>query len=137
MPYTWDMSEMNPTKQPAKKPSSVRHTRAIQRDRSKRPTVAPPEPVVADRLTEVIHPATLAQLEHFRTLGLRERVLTLPVMVALVLSMIWRQIGAGAELVRLLNTEGVPVVFSGRGLRASPLPTPAGVPGRAVLRGAE
>src|SRR3990170_2744417 len=120
MPYTWDMSEMNPAKQPAKKPSSVRHTRAIQRDRSKRPTVAPPDPVVADRLTEVIHPATLAQLEHFRTLGLRERVLTLPVMVALVLSMIWRQIGAGAELVRLLNTEGFlwcsPIVVSAQAL---------------------
>ncbi len=111
---------MNPTKQPSKKPSSVRHTRAIQRDRSKRPTVAPPDPIVAGRLTEVIHPATLAQLEHFRTLGLRERMLTLPVMVALVISMIWRQIGAAAELVRLLNTEGFlwssPVVVSAQAL---------------------
>lgn len=106
MPYNWGMSETNSTKQSAKKPSSVRHTRAIQRDRSKRPPVAPPDPVVAARLTELIHPATLAQLDHFRSLGLRERVLTLPVMVALVLSMIWRQIGSVATLLRTLNTEG-------------------------------
>jgi hypothetical protein len=96
------MSKIDSPNQASKKPSSVRHTRAIQRDRSKRPIVAPPDPVVAGRLTELIHPAALAQLEHFRALGLRERVLTLPVMVALVISMIWRQLGAGAELARLL-----------------------------------
>jgi hypothetical protein len=104
--YNGRMAETTPPKAPAKKPSSVRHTRAIQRDRSKRPPVAPPDPVVAARLTEVIHPATLAQVDHFRALGLRERVLTLPVMVALVLSMIWRQIGSVATLLRLLNEEG-------------------------------
>ena len=106
MVYNGRMAETNPPKTPAKKPSSVRHTRAIQRDRSKRPPVGPPDPVVAARLTELIHPATLAQLDHFRSLGLRERTLTLPVMVALVLSMIWRQIGSVATLLRLLNTEG-------------------------------
>ncbi len=100
------MAETNATPTPSKKPSSVRHTRAIQRDRSKRPPVAPPDPVVAEHLAELIHPATLAQLDHFRALGLRERLLTLPVMVALVLSMIWRQIGSVATLLRLLNAEG-------------------------------
>jgi Transposase DDE domain len=99
-------------KQPAsahpqpKKRSSVRHTRAIQRDRSKRPTVAPPAEQMLQHLTELIHPATLAQLAHFHTLGLRARLLTLPVMVALVISMLWRQIGSVHELVRTLNREG-------------------------------
>jgi hypothetical protein len=88
-----------------KKASSVRHTRAIQRDRSKRPTVAPPDDQVAERLTEIVHPATLAQLDYYRQLGLRERILTLPVMVALVLSLIWRQIGGVCELVRLARSE--------------------------------
>src|SRR5437588_647363 len=97
-----DESTLAPTKR-----STVRHTRAIQRDRSKRPIVAPPDPVVAARLTELVHPATLAQVAHFHALGLRERTLTLPVMVALVLSMIWRQIGSVATLLRLLNEEGV------------------------------
>lgn len=90
---------------PKKKASSVRHTRAIQRDRSKRPTVAPPAEQIAERLTEIVHPATLAQLDYYRQLGLRERILTLPVMVALVLSLIWRQIGGVCELVRLVGSE--------------------------------
>jgi Transposase DDE domain len=100
------MAHDTPSDKPTRKPSSVRHTRAIQRDRSKRPVAAPPDPEVVARLTDLIHPATLAQLDHFRQLGLRERLLTLPVMVALVLTMIWRQIGSVCELVRLLNTEG-------------------------------
>src|SRR5437867_1840705 len=86
--------------------SSVRHTRAIQRDRTKRPLAAPLSGPVEQGLTEIIPPATLAQLAHFRQLGLRERLLTLPVMVALVVTMLWRQIPAGCELVRLLATEG-------------------------------
>ncbi len=89
------------------KPSSVRHTRAIQRDRTKRQTSCPPDEEIARLFEEVIHPATLAQLDYYRRLGLRERVLTLPVMVALVLSMVWRQIGEVTELVRLLRTEGL------------------------------
>src|SRR3712207_5463806 len=101
------MAETTPPKGPAKQLSAVRHTRAIQRDRRKRPPVAPPDAVVAARLTDLIHPATLAQLDHFRQLGLRERVLAVPVMVALVLSMIWRQVGSVATLLRLLHTEGL------------------------------
>ena len=85
----------------------MRHTRAIQRDRSKRPPVGPPDEHIAERLTELIHPATLAQLDYYRQLGLRDRILTLPVMVALVLSMIWRQQGNVSEVVRLLQTEGL------------------------------
>jgi hypothetical protein len=60
-----------PSDNPTRKPSSVRHTRAIQRDRSKRPVAAPPDPQVVERLTDLIHPATLAQLDLFRQLGLR------------------------------------------------------------------
>ena len=33
------------------------------------------------RLTEIVHPATLAQVSYFHRLGLRARLLTLPVMV--------------------------------------------------------
>jgi len=89
-----------------KKASSVRHTRAIARDRSKRPPVAPPDEQVSARLTELIHPLTLSQVAHYHDLGLRARILSLPVMVALVLSMIWRQIGSVGTLVRLLHDEG-------------------------------
>ncbi len=91
----------------AKKASSVRHTRAVQRDRSKRPLVAPPDEQISERLTEIVHPATLAQVAYYHELGLRERVLNLPVMVALVLSMVWRQIEGVSQLVRLLRAEGL------------------------------
>ena len=90
-----------------KKPSSVRHTRAIQRDRSKRPTVAPPDEAVAEALTELIRPALYAQVAAYQAMGLRHRILSLPVMVAFVLSLIWRQIGSVSEAVRVLKREGV------------------------------
>jgi hypothetical protein len=87
-------------------PSTVRHTRAIQYDRGKRLNTMPLDPQFSAQLTELLHPLTLAQVSHFHQLGLRERVLTLPVMVALVLTMVWRQEGSPTELVRLLRQEG-------------------------------
>jgi len=101
------MSDTHEPTRALKKPSSVRHTRAIQRDRSKRPDVAPPDEQIAARLREIIHPATLAQVAHFQSLGLRARTLTLPVMVALVLSMVWRHIGSVTELTKMMVTEGL------------------------------
>jgi hypothetical protein len=89
-----------------KKPSSVRHTRAIQRDRTTRPLVQPPDAEVTARLTALIHPLTFAHLGHYHDLGLRQRLLTLPVVLALVLSMIWRQIDSVRTAVLVLEHEG-------------------------------
>lgn len=89
-----------------KKRSTVRHTRAIQHDRTKRPNSTPLDPQVSERLTELLHPATFNQVAYFHQLGLRERVLTLPVMVAVVLTMLWRQLGSVCELTRVLRSEG-------------------------------
>lgn len=96
---------MNEKSKPKK--SSVRHTRAIQRDRTKRPTTAPPDQIIEAHLTELIHPATYAQVATFHALGLRERILTLPVMMAFVLSLIWRHLGSVSEAVRVLQQEGM------------------------------
>jgi hypothetical protein len=99
-------------KTPAKKArkgaqrSTVRHTRAIQHDRMKRPNSTPLDSQMTEPLAQLLHPATFAQVAHFHGLGLRQRVLTLPVMVAVVLTMIWRQIGSVCELTRLLHQEG-------------------------------
>jgi hypothetical protein len=91
-----------------RKASTVRHTRAIQRDRSKRPLSAPPPEQVEARLKEVILPATEAeQATTYRHWGLRARTLTLVVMLAFVLSLIWRQVGNVSEGVRLLTSEGL------------------------------
>lgn len=97
---------MSEEKQP-RKASSVRHTRAIQRDRIKHSITAPTDKQIQERLTEIVHPATLAQVDYFRKLGLRERTLGLIVMVAFVLEMIWRQISGVSEMVRLVQTATV------------------------------
>lgn len=52
---------MSDEKQP-RKASSVRHTRAIQRERTKHPVAAPSDEQIQERLTEIVHPATLAQV---------------------------------------------------------------------------
>ena len=90
------------------KKSTVRHTRAVQRDRSKRPNVAPPDEKVEQRLNELLMPAIEAQEPRYKELGLRNRTLTLSVMVAIVVSIIWRQIGSGGtEAARFLVLEGL------------------------------
>jgi hypothetical protein len=58
---------------------------------------------VEQRLEDVVHPATLNQVAHFQ----RERTLNLSVMMAFVLSLIWRQIGSVTEAVQTLNREGL------------------------------
>jgi hypothetical protein len=97
---------MSQETQPRKK-SSVRHTRAIQQNRSKHPITAPTDQEVRERIQEIVHPATLGQVSNFHRLGLRERSLGLVVMVAFVLEMIWRQIGGVNELARIVQAEAV------------------------------
>lgn len=93
---------------PKNKKSTVRHTRAIQRDRSKRPPVAPPDEKVEQRLSELLRPAIDGQRALYKELGLRERVLTLSVMMAIVASLVWRQSGSSSsEVARLLQREGL------------------------------
>ena len=56
-------------------------------------------------MREIVHPATLTQMACFHQLGLRERILTLPIMVALVLAMIWQQMSGVSELVRTVSNQ--------------------------------
>lgn len=91
-----------------KKKSSVRHTRAIQRDRTKRPLAPPPDEKISKRLADLVKPTAAEEQGWFGQFGLRLRKLSLSVMVALVISLIWRQIGAGgSEAARLLQLEGL------------------------------
>src|SRR5258708_4962431 len=89
------------------KKSSIRHTRAIERDQSKHQSSGPPAEAIEQRLEALIHPATYSQIELFQSMGLRAGILSLPVMMAFVVSLIWRQIGAVGEAVRVLNQEGM------------------------------
>jgi len=95
-------------KKKRKKKSSVRHTRAIQRDRTKRQLASPPDEKISERLKDWFKPTGGEEQEWFAQFGMRLRKLTLSVMVALVISLIWRQIGAGgSEAARLLRLDGL------------------------------
>lgn len=87
--------------------STVRHTRAIQTDRQKRPLVDNLTAEMEALFHQLVHPLTLLQCDLFRQMGLRERTLTLPVMMALLLSAVWRQVAAVNELARLIRDEAV------------------------------
>lgn len=87
--------------------NTCQHTRSLQLDRRRRQNTAPPDALIEQRLTEIIHPATLNQMAHFSALGLRERTLNLPLMMAFVCSLVWRGLGSVTEAVRLLADEGL------------------------------
>jgi hypothetical protein len=97
---------MSEEKRP-RKASSVRHTRAIQKNRIGQPIAAPSDDQVKERIEEIVHPATVAQVSYFHRLGLRERTLSFVVMVAFVLEMIWRQIGSVSALTRIVQREAI------------------------------
>ena len=81
--------------------------RKITRDHAKktqRPMVE--DRVIAEHLTALLTPTITSQSRFFRELGLRERILTLPLMVAAVLTLLWRDVPGVTELGRLLETEG-------------------------------
>jgi hypothetical protein len=78
----------------------------INRDHARpRQTPRPSEAEIEARLTALVSPAVFGLLAEYRRLGLRQRVLTLPVTVALVLTLIWRQVPSVSELVRLVARE--------------------------------
>ena len=65
----------------------------------------PDNEVIEARLMELISPAVANQLAYYRQLGLRSRILNLPLMVAAVLTILWRQVPSVRELTRLLARE--------------------------------
>lgn len=100
--YAYSMTEK---KKPKKK--SLPHTRAVQRDRSKRLNSPPTDEEVVAWMEAVVHPAVYGQLDTYYAMGLRARILTLPVMAAFVLGLLWRQLGSVREAVRVLHEEGL------------------------------
>jgi len=59
------------------------------------------------RLQELLTPAVWAQMGYYRQLKMRSRILTLPLMVALVLTILWRQVPSVNELTRMLSRENL------------------------------
>ena len=82
-------------------------SKRLNRDHAKktqRPMVE--DRVIAEQLTALLTPTITSGSRFFRELGLRERILTLPLMVAAVLTLLWRDVPGVTELTRLLETEG-------------------------------
>ena len=65
----------------------------------------PDNEVIEAQLEELISPAVTAQMDYYRQLGMRSRILNLPLMVAAVLTMLWRQVPSVNELTRMLARE--------------------------------
>lgn len=91
------------------KPLGRRYKRATHNpDHARRTHVpAPADADIEQRLTTLVKPAVFAELAYYRQLGLRNRILTLPVMVAVVLAMVWRAVPGVATLQRMLARERI------------------------------
>ena len=61
---------------------------------------------IAAHLSDLVTPAVIAQEKSYRQMGMRDRILNLPLMVAAVLTLIWRDVAGVTELTRMLNREG-------------------------------
>lgn len=82
-------------------------TKSINRDHAKKKNRPQLEnEAIASRLENLLTPAIAAQKSYYRQLELRDRILNLPLMVAAVLTLLWREVPGVQELTRLLNREG-------------------------------
>lgn len=63
--------------------------------------------VIAADLEALLTPALYAQQKYYRLLGMRERVLNLSLMLAAVLTMVWRNVPSVQELTRMLARENL------------------------------
>lgn len=68
---------------------------------------APADAEIEQRLNDLVKPAVFAELDYYRQLGCRSRLLSLPVMVALVLTLIWRRVPGVCALQRMLARERI------------------------------
>lgn len=62
--------------------------------------------VIASQLSALLTPAITSQENYYRQLSLRSRILNLPLMVAAVLTLLWRDVAGVTELTRMLAREG-------------------------------
>ncbi|MBD0309536.1 MAG: IS4 family transposase [Microcoleus sp. T1-bin1] len=67
----------------------------------------PDNEVLAANLQALLTPAIYAQQATYRQLGLRDRILNLSLMLAAVLTLLWRNVPSVQELTRMLNRENL------------------------------
>lgn len=75
-------------------------------DHIRRRTVpAPANAAIDDHLRALLSPAVYSQQAYYQSLGMRERILTLPLMVSAVVTLLWHQVPSVNELTRMLNRQ--------------------------------
>ncbi len=62
---------------------------------------------ISQQLEDLVKPCVYNQLAYYRSLGMRERIFTLPLMLAAVLTLVWRQVPSVRELNRMLARENL------------------------------
>lgn len=83
---------------PTKKPRNPDHVR-------RRSSPQALYEAITEHLQELLSPGIYSQSAYYRSLGLRDRILTLPLMIAAVLTLIWRQVPSVQELTRMLDQQ--------------------------------
>ena len=83
-----------------KKPRNPDHVRRINMP-------APNNEVIEERIISLLQPAVFGQRWYARLLGLRDRLLGYSVMIAAVLTLLWRQAPSVTELSRMLKRENL------------------------------
>ena len=84
--------------------TSSRKTNRDHAKKTHRPMVE--DEVIAEQLERLLTPAITNQENYYRKLGLRERILNLPLMMAAVLTLLWRDVAGVRELTRILARDG-------------------------------
>jgi len=62
---------------------------------------------ISQQLEDLVKPCVYSQLAYYRSIGMRERILGLPLMLAAVLTLVWRQVPSARELNRMLARENL------------------------------
>ncbi len=65
----------------------------------------PSNDAIDEHLIELLSPSVYNQQAYYQSLGMRNRILSLPLMVAAVLTMLWARVPSVIELTRLLKRE--------------------------------
>jgi hypothetical protein len=83
-----------------KKPRNPDHVRRVN-------VPGPQDETIQAQFEALLSPAIYAQSAYYRNLQMRDRILNLPLMIAAILALLWRQIPSVCELTKVLNREGV------------------------------
>lgn len=82
-----------------KKPRNPDHVRRVN-------TPSLQDEAMLEQFEKLLSPAVYAQEAYYRSLNMRDRILNLPLVIAAILALLWRQIPSVCELTRTLNREG-------------------------------